>query len=88
MCISAVDNWFWRGKAKAQYNDHIRAPYFLKQNSKCLLYFRLFVAVCYTLWLIVHLMVSRVEFFFFVTNWNLALTTCTFVMLCYASFIG
>jgi hypothetical protein len=33
-------------------------------------------------------MLSRTEFFFFITNWNLALSTCTFVLLTYASFIG
>ena len=88
MSFASVDNWLWRGKAKSQSQDHTRTPYFLKPGSRYLLYFRLFVSICYVLWLSVHLMLSRTEFFFFITNWNLALSTCTFVLLTYASFIG
>ena len=79
--LKRLDDWFWRSNPSSFSLDHVRRPPFLEAGSRRMLNFRGAMAAVYIILMVVHLKVSGTEFWLFCTNWNLILTTLTFIFL-------
>ena len=86
MCFTRVDSWLWRNNHQSVCKDHVRAPYFIRPDSKRVLTLRAIMGLFYVILSLFTLYIAGKQALLYMTNWNLMLTTVTICLLFVASY--